>query len=1137
MKTKKQLIDFEHKGNKKHSFKLRPTLLSLCMLTFIGGYSQTGQVNLNLKNATVKELFREIEKQTSYRFSYRDIEINNKGGITISSQGKELKEVLTNELAKQQLSYTVSGNKIIVSPTKKKTVSTKEKKVTGKVLDSKGEPVIGATIMEKGTTNGTITDFDGNFTLDVSDNAIIDISYIGYQSQSITAISGKELAITLREDTELLDEVVVVGYGVQKKKLVTGATVQVKGEDLQKLNTVSALGALQSQSPGVNITQSSGMPGEGYKVNIRGLGTVGNSEPLYVIDGVSGGNINSLNPADIESIDVLKDAASAAIYGARAANGVILITTKQGKTGKLQISYDGYIGFQNLAKDPQLVDAKQYMELMDRQDGAYKWDEILPKNVYEPIMNNTWKGTNWLEEALNKNAPIQNHAVNLTGGSEYSKFSLGLSYTSQEGIIGKPVEPNYDRFTFRLNSEHILLKNGDRNIIKIGENLIYTYSEKSGIGIGGVFNNDVHALLGGVPLHPLYNSEGEYYNQDDKVKDGWNYEAETINVIGDMVASRGQNISKNHNLHGNLYLEIEPIKSLKFKTAFGYKFRGNSYRKYEATYNWSPRKSSNDDKVNQNMSMETGWTWENTLSYAYKTDNQLFDIVIGQSMERWGIGEKLGIVNLNSLFPGSFDHAYISNTQALAVGKTQLTGEPIGESKLASFFGRINYNYKEKYLFTATLRSDGSSNFARGHRWGIFPSVSAGWVITNEKFIPNNNWLDFFKLRGSWGQNGNSAISPFQYLSTIAFDISNSYVFGNTKNSQSMGAYSNILPNSDITWETSEQLDLGFDARFFNSRLGIAFDYYHKKTKNWLVQAPTLLSYGAGAPFINGGDILNKGIEFAVNWNDQINSLRYGVNVNFSHNKNEVTRLANAEGIIHGPSGLLINSMPEIYRAEVGFPIGYFYGFKTEGVFQNEEQVKNTEVKLPTASPGDLIFVDENQDGQITDEDRTMIGNPNPKFRLGFGINMSYKGFDFSIITNGAFGHDIARCYRHGDTYIQNFTMDAYDAWHGEGTSNKYPALSAIDSRDRFSDIYIESGDYLRIQNITLGYDFKSSFKKLPLQQLRIYVSGQNLYTFTSYQGMDPEVGYGGDTSWGSGVDIGFYPSPRVFMFGISIKY
>lgn len=1136
MKTRKQLIDFEHKGNEKHSFKLRPTLLSLCMLTFIGGYSQTGQVNLNLKNATVKELFREIEKQTSYRFSYRDIEINNKGGITISGQGKELKEVLTNELAKQQLSYTVSGNKIIVSPAKEEAISTKEKKVTGKVLDAKGEPVIGATIMEKGTSNGTITDFDGNFALEVSDNAIIDISYIGYQSQSITAISGKELAITLREDTELLDEVVVVGYGVQKKKLVTGATVQVKGEDLQKLNTVSALGALQSQSPGVNITQSSGMPGEGYKVNIRGLGTVGNSSPLYVIDGVSGGNINSLNPADIESIDVLKDAASAAIYGARAANGVILITTRQGKTGKLQISYDGYIGFQNLAKDPQLVDAKQYMELMDRQDGAYKWDEILPKNVYEPIMNNTWKGTNWLEEALNKNAPIQNHAVNLTGGSEYSKFSLGLSYTSQEGIIGKPVEPNYNRFTFRLNSDHILLKNGDRNIIKIGENLIYTYSEKSGIGIGGVFNDDVHALLGGVPLHPLYNSEGEYYNQDDKVKDGWNYDDETINIIGDMVAKRGQNISKNHNLHGNLYLEIEPIKSLKFKTAFGYKFKGSSYRKYEAAYNWSPRKSSSDDKVIQNMNMETGWTWENTLSYAYKTDNQLFDIVIGQSMERWGIGEKVGISNLNSLFPGSFDHAYISNTQALAVGKTQLTGEPIGEGKLASFFGRLNYNYKEKYMFTATLRSDGSSNFARGHRWGIFPSVSAGWVITNEKFIPNNNWLDFFKLRGSWGQNGNSAISPFQYLSTIAFDISNSYVFGNTKNSQSMGAYSNILPNSDITWETSEQLDLGFDARFFKSRLGVAFDYYHKKTKDWLVKAPILLSYGTSAPYINGGDIVNKGIEFAVNWNDQINGFRYGTNINLSYNKNEVTRLANAEGIIHGPSGLLINTMPEIYRAEVGYPIGYFYGFKTAGVFQNEEQIKNTEAKVSTASPGDLIFVDENKDGQITDEDRTMIGNPNPKFRLGFGINMSYKGFDFSVVTNGAFGHDIARCYRHGDTYIQNFTMDAYDAWHGEGTSNKYPALSAILSRNQFSDIYIEAGDFLRIQNVTFGYDFKSLFKKLPLQQLRVYLSGQNLYTFTSYKGMDPEVGYGG-TSWGSGVDIGFYPSPRVFMFGISIKY
>ena len=514
-------------------------------------------------------------------------------------------------------------------------------------------------------------------------------------------------------------------------------------------------------------------------------------------------------------------------------------------------------------------------------------------------------------------------------------------------------------------------------------------------------------------------------------------------------------------------------------------------------------------------------------------------------MEKWGIGENVSATNANSLFPGLFDYAYLSNTQGINSSLTTVSGAPQTAGRLASFFGRVNYNYNEKYMFSATLRADGSGNFARGNRWGVFPSFSAGWVITNESFMESvQNWMDFLKIRASWGQNGNSDITNFQYLSTIAFDAQNSYVFGTDKVTQTTGAYANILPNKDISWETSEQLDLGIDARFFNSRLGLAFDYYHKVTKDWLVQAPILASYGTGAPYINGGDIVNKGFEIALNWNERIRDFNYGINFNLSHNKNEVTRIANTEGIIHGPSDVLTAmSGGEIYRAEVGYPIGYFWGYKTAGVFQNQAQVDATKAKLSTAAPGELIFVDVNGDGEISEADKTMLGDPNPDFRMGFSFNLGYKGWDLSVTTNGAFGQQVVKSYRQylGETK-QNFTTDVYECWNGEGTSNTMPSIYKMESSEswkNFSDIFVEDASYLRIQNITLGYDFKKLFPKMPLEQARIYLSVLNAYTFTGYSGMDPEVGASGNDSysWASGIDLGFYPSPRTYMVGVNLKF
>ncbi|HBA31531.1 MAG TPA: SusC/RagA family protein, partial [Parabacteroides goldsteinii] len=794
--------------------------------------------------------------------------------------------------------------------------------ISGIVVSEVGnEPLIGVNVVQKGTTNGAVTDLDGRFTLTVPDGSVLQITYIGYQEQLLTVRPNIAIyQITLKEDSQALDEVVVVGYGIQKKKLVTGATVQVKGDDIQKLNTVSALGALQSQTPGVNITQSSGMPGEGFNVTIRGLGTTGSSGPLYIIDGVTGADINNLNPADIESIDVLKDAASAAIYGSRAANGVVLVTTKQGRAGKATISYDGYFGVQNVYKMVPTLNAQEYAMIQNEgrlMDGlpAYDFSSMVPN--WESYANGTNKGTNWLDEMRNENAPVQNHALNITGGSEQSVYSIGISYTSQEGILGKPVQPKYDRYTFRLNTEHILLKNKDFDIIKFGENLTYSYTEKSGISIGNQYQNDINGALKANPFLPMYDEDGNYHYALD-----WDPTGE--NPVALMDYAHGQNLTKKHNIKANAYVTLQPIKNLKIRSSFGLTMEANSYRSFKPVYELASNVYNKENEVTQRMFINSGWLWENTVSYDFKiNNNHNFSALIGQSMERSGLGDNLSASNVNSIFD-DFDHAYLDNTTVIYADKTTVGGSPymkngiLQKRGIASFFGRINYDYKETYLLTLVMRADGSSNFAKGNRWGYFPSVSAGWVMSNEAFMePTRNYLDFLKIRASWGQNGNQDIDPFQYLATIS-SLKSNYFFGPDKQTISSGAYPDILPNKDVTWETSEQLDLGLDARFLGSRLGLSFDYYIKTTKDWLVQAPILDSYGTNAPYINGGDVRNKGIELALNWNDHVGDFTYGVNLNLSHNENEVTRIANSEGIIHGSPNILSEGTTEMYRAQEG---------------------------------------------------------------------------------------------------------------------------------------------------------------------------------------------------------------------------
>ena len=1031
--------------------------------------------------------------------------------------------------------------------------------VKGVVLDTSDQPIIGATVVESGTqSNGTLTGADGSFAITITQGASLRISYVGYKTVTVKPSSGKAVKVVLEEDAEVLNDVVVVGYGTQRKKLVTGSTVHVTSENIEAVNAVDAFGALQSLASGMNIVMNSGQPGEGYKVTIRGMGTAGSNTPLYVVDGVPGANIDDLSPNDIESIDILKDAASSAIYGARASNGVILVTTKKGKPGKIQVTFDGYLGWQNPNTNGVTpLNAKQYMEINDlaytiQGVSTYDWATLIPKQ-YAQIMNGTWNGTNWLEETTIDNAPMHNASINIMGGSDVSRFSLGFSKYHQTGTIGWPADPKFDRYNVRLNSDYSLMRSKGRDVLKFGENINFSTTNKKGVSVGGIYGNSIRNLLAMSPLLPAYNDNGDFYEYADIQADGWDFSAEMANPLAQMKYDNGNGYSKGWRLQTNFFLEFVPIKGLTWRTSAGWLYRHRESRSYVPVYELSSKKSNPNDDVTQSQSYSIRWSLENTLNYVKTFGNHNVDVLLGQSLEKWGYGNGVNVTNSNSLFPGSFDHAYIANANVVDAAYTSIGGSPESQGALSSFFGRVNYNYAETYLLSLVLRADGSSNFARGHRWGYFPSISAGWVISNETFMEKTkSWLDFLKLRASWGQNGNCNISSFQYLATI--DLNDPYYFDN-KDNPGIGAYPNILPNEDVKWETSEQLDFGIDARFLNSRLGVAFDWYKKTTKDWLVRAPMLLSYGTNAPYVNGGDIENRGYEIQLSWNDKIGKdFVYGVSFNFSHNKNEVTRLANSEGIIHGGSNAIAQNTAELYRLEVGYPIGYFWGYEMEGIIQNEKQLqeyldrncsgdKANSLQGESLQPGDVMFKDVNGNGKIDkgDEDKTMIGDPNPDFTMGLNINLSYKGFDFALNGYGSFGQQVAKSYRQfSDHPDDNYCTDVYTKyWTGEGSTNQYPRFSdgKTANMSEISRVWIEDADFFKISRISLGYDFKKLYKKLPVQKCRLYVSLSNYICFTGYSGMDPEVGFGNGTSWASGIDCGYYPSSRSFQVGMNINF
>lgn len=1010
-----------------------------------------------------------------------------------------------------------------------------QSKVSGTIINPRtSAPVAGATVSVKSTTRSTLTDDAGRFSIDAAQGDVLIITSVGFTTQEVKVGPGA-INVQLQEASNEMENVVVIGYGVQKKKLVTGANLQVKGDDLQKQNTTNALQALQGQAAGVQITSSSGQPGDGFNVIIRGKGTIGNFGPLYIVDGVQGVDIRSINPADIESIDVLKDAASAAIYGSQAANGVVLVTTRTGKQNqKARITLDAYYGVQNVARKADLLDAKEYAIIMNEQainSGKAPY-------FTNDVINNLPVNTNWMDQMFVKNVPTQNYVLGASGGSAGSIYSTSLGYTSQGGIVGGSNISYYERYTFKINSEHSLYG----NIIKLGEHLTFNNVNSHGIQTGGQYNNTLRSAFGTTPFLPMYDSAGNFYPADKK---GWypgvpneTWDNTQANPYASMYYnSNGRN--NNQGLFGDAYLQIEPIKGLRLRTSLGLNYWSNQSHGFGAPYHLSIYAMRDTSTVYQSMGSGRTLQFDNVLTYDFNVaGDHNFTVMAGSSaLKTKGVGLSGNNWDLRVI---DIEHAYLDVAQDRSAQSDHLTagGGPF-EDALLSYFGRLQYNFKEKYLLNATFRADGSSKFAPDQRWGYFPSISAGWIVSREEFFQRSSNLNFLKLRASWGQVGNQSVPAYQFLSPISFSNAG-YVFGPGEGVSTQGAYPSRLANPLVKWETSEQTDIGLDATVFK-RLNISADYYIKKTKDWLLTVPILATAGADAPLINGGDVKNTGVELSLNYSNSFGKFfNYSVGVNGSYNKNTIGNIPTPDHILHGYTNVLFANSLEFYRATNGQPVGYFWGLQTAGVFQTEEEVSSYKSKSgkliqPDAKPGDVRYADIDGDGVIGNADRIKLGDPNPDFIFGFNVSLDYKGFDFSVQASGVAGNQLVQSWR-GPGGRANYSAEVLKRWTGEGTSNRIPRVTEDGANwAQFSDLYVYDGDYLRISTLTLGYDFARIAKKNYLSKVRLYASVLNAFTFTKYNGMDPEIGH---NDWfASGIDLGYYPRPRTMLVGANIRF
>ena len=1017
----------------------------------------------------------------------------------------------------------------------------------GVVKDSAGEPVIGAFVVEQGTSNGTMTGTDGDFVLSTRPGAAVEVSCIGYMTQVITN-NGADAEVVLEDDAQMLEETVVIGYGVQKKSVVTASIAKVDSEVLGVTSPTRVDNALKGLTAGVQVTASSGQPGASSRIRIRGIGTINDSNPLYIVDGMPMGidGIDYLNPQDIESIEVLKDAAAGAVYGARAANGVILVTTKKGSKGGVRVNYDFSYGVSNPWREREVLNASEYALLIN---------EGRLNAGMAPAYADPWgygEGTDWQKEVFNYNAPSQDHELSVSGASDKVNYYLSLGYVQQEGIVGGQFgRSNYDRLSLRSNTTYQLLdKKSERNWlndINISSQLSYANIHSKGVETNSQWGSPLGSALALSPILGVYATEeqlaqyntiyaGQTLIKDDKgyfMIPGMDYN-EMVNPVASMNLPANQNWT--HKFTAGFAGEIQIWDALKFKSSVGYDigFWGNEG--YTPLFYLSGNNKAENSNANAYSAQSFSWQLENVLSYSKTIGRHSFSAILGQSAFR-SRGQQVGGSRMD-IPEDKYGKPFIDNATGLQEdGRMSVYGSYYTEHRLASYFARADYNFDERYMAQVTVRRDGSSRFGADNKWGVFPSFSLGWNIHKEPFMADiiPAWLTGSKLRFSWGRNGNENIGDFRY--TVMTARGNNYILGESE-SVAQGVKSSGLANPGLRWEESEQTNIGLDLGFWNNAATFSIDWYKKRTNGMLMDIPINAYVGESRPIGNVGVMDNSGVEMEASYKFSLGDVDFRIGGNATYLKNVLVNLGNDSGFQNYGS---FQGAGAISRAENGKPFVFFYGYQTDGIFQNQEEIAahvspNGKVLQPNAMPGDVRFVNVNGDDVLDDKDRTDIGNGTPDWTWGLNLSAAWKGIDIFMLWQGTAGNDVLDLTRRIDISQSNLPAYMLNRWTGEGTSNRIPRFVRGDSVNwQLSDLYVYDGSYGRLKTLQLGYTLPEKLtRKAFVSSLRFYLSADNLLTLTKYHGYDPEISSGGTSL---GIDFGVYPQPRTLRAGINLKF
>jgi len=1079
-------------------------------------YSQN-TFTFDVKQTEVSTILSAIQHDSDYRFFYNNASLKKLGRVNLKVKEAPLAQILKELLDGRLLYQIVDQNKVVISGAEN---NAERITITGKVLDENNQVMFGVSVKVQGTTNGVSTDANGMFAISAPLNSILEVSFIGYEKQVVTVTSEKPLVITMKPVAGNLNEVIVVGYGTQKKSTVTGAVSEVQTDKLTSRSLGNFTEALQGKTPGVTVVNDGGDPTAAPKVNVRGIGGINGEEPLYVVDGAIFTGTPTLNPNDIESISVLKDA-SAAIYGARASGGVILVTTKKGKAGKISVSLDVKTGFQTPWKKVEALNAAQYAEVSNlaADNAGIARNPAFNASVYP---EGQITQTDWVNEIF-RTGLQQEYSFGMSGGSETSNFYTGFDYRNTEGILQNTYGK---RFNYRLNSAHQITP-----WLKIGENMFYSNTNGNSGNTTSSYTGAIISALYYPPSVSVYTPTGAFSGLPAQYAGAY---GDVINPIAYLQRRDVSNPIQTINV--NPYLEVNFMKDLKFRSSLAITKTSTFYKEFETKV---PEigKIFDFNKLTQNSSNDTDLLTEQTLSYNHSFGLHHFDAVGGFTYQKTTLEG-------TSIFAQGFDdeskdYRYLQNANEIYPSSSYKE-----TSALISYLARVNYDYNAKYLLSLIGRRDGTSLVAKQNQFENYGSVSAGWVVSKENFLKNINWLSQLKLRGSYGVLGNLGSLDANSVNPL---LTKSQIYMGASPVLLPGYYENVLANPDLKWASSKQTDFGIDASVFENRLTLSADYFVKKTNDMIIEKTLTSTTGVETQWINGGSARDRGVEFGINFkNKDDHAFTYSMNLTFTKSSNELTSLNDGVTTIPLGTEMTVRSVLDPLRIQVGQPLYSYYVIKTDGIFQSTDEAKNYKsasgtVIQPNAVAGDLKFVDNNGDGKIDNNDRVYSGSALPDFSYGFSFNANYKNFDFNIFAQGVQGSKIFNGMNYTSLNAasgQNYNKDAaiLDAWSPTNTSGTIPRVSASDANGNFSntsDFYLENGSYLRIKNVTVGYTLRKEFlDKLKISNVRLYVTANNLFTITKYTGFDPEVG-----TELNGIDLGRYPQARSVLFGLNVNF